>query len=781
MFQTKNLINSKKKGLALVVLLSSIFILTFYGKVIFSPNSYLFNPSGDGMKNYYTYAYYIQNNTDNIEFEGMNYPYGESFMYTDCHPAQAFGLKVLNQYFPKVSSYSIGIINLTMILSIVLTSMVLYLLFNRLKIHQLLSVFGAIAITVLSPQIFRLTGGHYALSYSFFIPLTIYFLLWFETIVTRKNLLFFSLIVLLAFFTHAYIGMILFVLVFTYLLVNVYFTIVKGNSQTSLMKYLKIAMASFIPFVLFYLFIKLTDSHFGRTTNPWGIFENHADIGTVFLPVSGPLNTIKETLFDHLDQKWEGWAYVGIMAIIGFIVYFLSFIIKKPLLQKINNSQFIKTLFFSSVLILLFATLLPFRKVMYEIVDAINVIKQFRAIGRFAWVFFFVINIVSIYIINEVFIYFKSIGKGLIGYTLIVIIPLFIFIEGIDYHSSVAKEITISKNLFDLDQTSSSFQEDCLNIDADNYQAIIGLPFFYIGSENFGKTATQEIYKLSFLFSYHLNLPMVNSYLTRTAIDESKKIMQLLSKDFYKKPILSDLKNSKPFLVVCHHNQLSFADEVFLEKAKLLLKREDYSLYEISPSKININSADKLYDDFSSNMSTLYKKEGFLVSDTSLYFRYNDFNDTSIYVSLNGRGTYIGLQKGYNSILKIRGEELDENKNYIARFWMLNNGEKNGQDYLNGMIFFNKKNEEKGEWIFPLTDARNSHNIKGDWTLVEVELSSIDKSFNYELLIKGPDRSKQYYYIDDLLFYDSELDIYKNENGAILFHNNHKINIPNNY
>lgn len=773
MFELERFINSKKKGLALVLLLSSVFVFFFYGKVLLSPNSYLFNPSGDGMKNYYTYAYYIQNNEDNIEFEGMNYPYGESFMYTDCHPVEAYVLKVLSQYFPSIADYSIGIMNLAMILSIVLTSLVLYLLFNRLKINQTLAILAAIAITVLSPQLFRLTGGHYALSYSFFIPLIIYLLLSLEHNFKQKYLLLLSTIILLAFFTHAYIGMILFVLLFTYAIIGI---TLNFKNSTILYKYLKTLLAGFVPFVFFYCFVKLTDSHIGRTTNPWGIFENHADMASVFFPISGPLNSVKEMLFDNLEQKWEGWSYIGIIAIIGLILYLISLVYKKFFLHRVRENKFLKILFLSSILILCFATLLPFRKVMYEIVDSINLIKQFRAIGRFAWVFFFIINIIAVYVINEFITFLKGRNKGVFVILLTLIVPIVIFIEGIEYHTAVSSEITESKNLFDLNQTNNNFHEDCSNINSDEYEAIIGLPFFYIGSENFGKTATQEIYKLSFLFSYHLNLPMVNSYLTRTSIGESKKIMQLLSKGFYQKSIQADLKSDKPFLVICHHNNLSEDDKAFLSRAKMLFKREDYSLYEMSQEALLNNDAKEEYNEFVAKKETLFEKEGFLVSDTSLFFNYNDFNDTTLYQPFEGGIVDVRKQKGYNSIFAIKGEQLKEGSTYIARFWMCNNGKDFGQDYLNGMIFFNKKSEGKEEWIFPLTDARNGHSIHNNWSLVEVELTDIDKNFNYELFIKGPDRSKQYYYIDDLLFYNKDLDIYKLENQSLL-HNNHKIDL----
>ena len=80
----KNL--SQKQGLLLAFLFGLVWLIGFYGNIIFDPNNHLFSVDGDGIKNYFTYAYQIKHNHSFINFEGMNYPYGEHFLYTDCHP-----------------------------------------------------------------------------------------------------------------------------------------------------------------------------------------------------------------------------------------------------------------------------------------------------------------------------------------------------------------------------------------------------------------------------------------------------------------------------------------------------------------------------------------------------------------------------------------------------------------------------------------------------------------------------------------------------------------------
>ena len=80
-----------------LISVSLVIVAFFYGRILLSPNQYMFGTTGDAIKNYYTYAYYISHNDSYTNFEGMNYPYGESFLYTDCHPILASAASFLLQ------------------------------------------------------------------------------------------------------------------------------------------------------------------------------------------------------------------------------------------------------------------------------------------------------------------------------------------------------------------------------------------------------------------------------------------------------------------------------------------------------------------------------------------------------------------------------------------------------------------------------------------------------------------------------------------------------------
>src|SRR4051812_35207730 len=72
-----------------------------YWSLVSSINEVLVSTSGDGIKNYFTFIYHAKNDPGILNFEGMNYPFGEHIVYTDCQPI----LSTLLRYLPFTHNY----------------------------------------------------------------------------------------------------------------------------------------------------------------------------------------------------------------------------------------------------------------------------------------------------------------------------------------------------------------------------------------------------------------------------------------------------------------------------------------------------------------------------------------------------------------------------------------------------------------------------------------------------------------------------------------------------
>lgn len=786
-FFENSVLNNKSgysKGYLLLVILCLAFLGFLYGKILIHPNQYIFNSAGDGIKNYYTYAYYIAKNKSNTSFEGFNYPYEEVLIYTDCNPVLAFCIKKLAIVFPGITQYSIGILNFIMIFSFFLTSSFLYLIFKNLRIHPLLSALSALSIMVLAPQVFRLSG-HYSLSYGFVIPLTI--LLLFKIQQNKKILTYATILfihIFCSFFTHPYLGLISVSIIFTYVFVQWIF-LFRSRSFYGFQTIILFLSAAF-PLIIFYAFTSAMDTHLGRTTNPYGFFEYYADLDTIFLPNHPPLLVFVKKFLPSFTQTWEGWSYIGVVAIItGFIIVirFIRFILKK---QKLNNAllefphKTLIILFISSIILVFFSMGLPFRFLPKHYLDYFSFIKQFRSIGRFAWVFFFVINIVAILVVDRYGRRLFVSGKRGLVYVMFILTPSFIFFEGVSGHMDISNKIVQSNNPFLQKNLPDNLNKIITKVDANHYAAIIPLPYYNIGSENFTKEASNETYSNSFLLSYHSGIPLISNFTARASISESKNLMQLFSDGFYSKQIVNDFDSNLPFLILCTNGSLNLQESLLISKATPLYKDNDVALFKISREDLLAKTSGQEFQYFHSLKDELYPYNGLMTNDSNSYFFYNGYNDVVNENMINFRGNgVLSFMKNDRLVLAdAPANKFAKNHLYIASFWIYNGGHNYGQDVLTNIDFniYQSTNQKIIETIKP----QSSMVINNDWSLVELPFSVSTDQGTIQFILEGKDWKNRKMYLDDVFIYRRGTTYYRvdkaeNKQPVELFKNNHQI------
>ncbi|HCS21108.1 MAG TPA: hypothetical protein DIW47_11215 [Bacteroidetes bacterium] len=149
--------------------LTTMLMGLFYADELSQPNEYYLSDAGDGLKNYYTLAYHQHYDSSFSHFGGMAYPYGEHIVFSDGQPALAFLLWLI----PGLDFYTVGMLNLLMLLGVGLCAWILCKLFIRMGMTRGSSLFAAAAIALMSPQILRFSA-HYALAYCFIVPWILY-------------------------------------------------------------------------------------------------------------------------------------------------------------------------------------------------------------------------------------------------------------------------------------------------------------------------------------------------------------------------------------------------------------------------------------------------------------------------------------------------------------------------------------------------------------------------------------------------------------------------------
>jgi hypothetical protein len=759
----------KQKYLLLLFVTGFLHLWFIYGHVLQNPNAVLSVSDGDGLKNYYAYITEIseQGAVNQLSF---NYPYGESYLFTDCHPFLARSLHYISKICPGTEHYSIGIVNMLMIVSLLFTYLVLFLLLRRFIKTEWYALLWAFAIMLLQPQLDRM-GGHLSLSYSLAIPLCFYWIVLYYQ--SNKKILYGVLLLLSNLFwlgTHTYLGVI--TCGFTFLF-DVYQYVSKNeyrNKKDVILAFVK----SVVPLVSFLIYLSILDIHTGRTTNPWGFFAYRSSLTTIFFPYCGWLARLLQKTF-HYRIEWEGIAYVGLISTICFVILVLFAVkrlytryIKKRIGQKfpVELGLFAPALF-ASIICLWFSMGYPFRLGLEFLLDYLSFIKNFRSTGRFSWAFFYVITTLSAYIIYQYAQIKLHNKKKFFACLLLIIPPLFTIMEGIPYQKSVHENIFRSKNLFLVQNLDSEYQKALKNINSDEYQAVIPLPF-YQGSENFSKDASNHhIYGISNLFAYHLKLPLMAARLARTSIWESRNLIQVFAPEYYQKLIADDIPSKKKFLLVClsENNALTEYEQDFLKKAVFLFKANEVEFWEITYEKLTETVSAPYIADFNQKRDSLISQDAYLLSQADSTVFLFSFDAISSEYHFLGNGAYEQPEKEKYSIFsEIEPHKLNENRTYEVSFWFYVGGKNYGQDKL-GWTISAYQIDTNSEERFSLFEARGMDRdvpvVLGEWALASYRFTIQNTSFPTRFVISKTKCKGYQTTIDEFLIRPVDVDVYR--------------------
>jgi len=746
----------------------------------------MFNTEGDAIQAYYTYAFHINNDSSYIEFKGMNYPYYDNVIFAAAQPSIGIPVKLVSALFPLVGNYAIGIMNFLIIFSYVLCAYFLYLILLHYKVHKFLAVFGAFSITILSPQIFRLYG-HYHLAYSFVIPLAWYIIIKIYHSQNKiKWSILYSVMALFWFFIHSYLGMVLVMFALAYWVVDYLLGFKKLKKDWK--GYLSLIFMVFVPLLIFAIIVIVIETHINRPTTPVGLLIYNATWDTVFLPYFPPLRPILDKIHLFSDQHGEGMAYIGFLSdviIIAVIFYSIILLIlkKKNQIKKTLFPNEIIVILIVSVIFVLFSMAYPFRWGMMFILDWAPFLKQFRALGRFAWLFYFIITVYCVFIINKFYNFMLFKQRKHIGFFIVILLPLSYIYEGLPYHYFFSGFITKEHNLFLKDNLPDYYKRALKNIKTSKYQAIIPLPFFLNGSEWFKREATHNSLRNTLVLSYYTKLPVLGAMLSRTSMTEAKKELQVLAPAFYSKEIASDIKLRKPFLISFSNEPLTFYEQAILSKADLLLKDSLISLYEISYEKLFEYNVQKEIDEYMSLNQFLFNRKGLYTSDTTGLIYYNNFDNYSSKIKFRGKGCFTLPRSGVSYLFKYEANTFDPNKEYILSFWYNNAKEERSCVFV--CIDEYDPQENKGYWNY-YTDPRYCEIVVGDWSLVELKFKVYKLQNTGNLFIDTRAISNDTMYIDDLLIREANTNVYcpilsLNNNQSELFKNNHQILLSDNF
>ncbi|WP_156126212.1 hypothetical protein [Hymenobacter sp. DG25B] len=583
----------RRHGLPVLVLLllTAALMYAALGPVLLHPGQYTFAAGGDGTKNYYSLLYHLRYGHGS-HFTGMLYPYGEHLVFADGQPLLGIPLAYLQQAGLPVADHGLALLNGLMLLSLPLTAVVVYLLLRRVLLPAAPAVVGALLISFMAPQLERWLG-HYALSYAFVVPLLWYLLA--RALAAPRAwgpLLAFVAVGLLAGLLHPYLVLLTALLGLAFALVM----LLQRRATTSaypLALVARVALAALAPVVLFQGWMALTDSVTDRPSTPYGFLVYRSHFESVFYPVLDPLASFWRAAFRTPETVGEGWAYVGLMSLLVLAltaVKVLRYLLRgkwRLILRPVLPLP-LRIGVYAGLLTLLFACGVPFIWGFSWLLEWLKPLKQFRSIGRFAWIFYFFFTVYAVFYFYQLGRYLRQRRAGRFAHTLLLLVVLVWGWEGRTALTTWARRIrntnadkhyTAQALLHPTDTFIRYLNWE--NTPQHTYQAIVPLPYFLLGPEQFGSNSMPASAYEAMRASLQTGLPIVASSMSRTSQAQGLAVAQLLSAPELPKALLSALPSRKPFLLLVTQESLTPAEQRLVALGKLLLKDEHVSLYEL--------------------------------------------------------------------------------------------------------------------------------------------------------------------------------------------------------
>ncbi|MBR3958912.1 MAG: hypothetical protein IKJ81_02540 [Bacteroidales bacterium] len=593
--------------------------LTHWNTMFFS------NKSEDLIKDVYTTTYHVAYDDGMAICNAMNYPYGEYYTFTGLHPLVAAPLQWLRDAGVQHTERAVlPLMNLLSLLSIILCALFLFLLLRELKLPTWYAIIVSLLITLMSPQLQRI-GAHMSLSYYCAIPMLLYFTLkhlrsgcWAWALANGSSMLWFGM-------CHPYY-IVFFVAV---ILVETVYIIVRRDSipwckDKALGKItLSTMLQLLLPLCLFYLLTNVAMPGGERTSVPSGFFRYCGRIEGVLFPYGRTYFFDDSELFASV--QWEARNYVGVVAVVAMLLIvwrFFGNLFKKRFsaLLRPTDSREVNLFLLVATLLMLYACGVPLNWLPRNVITHIGPLAQFRAGGRFVWLFVYVINIVAFYGL------WRWMQSNATMLRKIVLFAALLVMAGEAtaynwrnkaWYNNSWPEWTDYDNQLPQNQWVN-------NIDISKYQAILTLPVFNAGSEMVTLPSQDRMFVRSALLSMKTGLPLVCNESARSNIRQAWDCIALSRTAFDFLRLADSLPNEKPLLlaVTKEKNRLTDAERIILHYADTLMTLDEMDLYSVHPDVLRLarvvtsDSLEALFD-ASTTDSIDYGTSALIVPDTT--------------------------------------------------------------------------------------------------------------------------------------------------------------------
>lgn len=525
----------------------------------------------DGIKNAYVVQYHVLYDSSYWHFQGMNYPYGEHVAFTDGQPLIENALLFINRNIVHFTARGVlSMMNWLMLAGIVAGAVFMCMVLMEFGVAWWYAALAGCGIVYLSPQLGRFLG-HFALSYTFVVPLL--WLLWiryFKNPSYSRSIGIAICMILLSFIHFYYMALLIFMGVCLW----AFYSFTKKQSWKAGLTNFTLQIV--LPFVVVKLIMLATDHITDRPTHPWGFFDYKNSWGSLLIPFNTAFGQFIYNIYPYDSVEWEVNNYMGFMTIAGTAALIIKALWaiaarKWQNISPVPGNKLVAFSFFTAIIVLLLSAGMPFIGPLQKLFAYMGPLRQFRSIGRFAWVSFYMLGGITFAAIY----YYSSRTSTAKRNVFLIISLILLYADNIN-----AVRLTPQFNTHKYEYLAKQ------GINRNDYQAILPFPCFNIGSENISMDIKCQSFQIAENLSLYTGLPIVSQMMSRSSGSQVLKNIAIVFEEYRPLGIANDIRSDKPFLITVSAdcNDLRSEEKALISRATLIRKADKVLLYSLPVS-----------------------------------------------------------------------------------------------------------------------------------------------------------------------------------------------------
>ena len=597
-------------GFIAVLAVSALLIWVKHGAWLQAPNDVMFSKSSDGLKNYMTSAWHVQQDSSYVHYSGMNYPFGDHVLFTDNQPILCAAIKWWSAQVFDVKDDVIGIIHFSLVLSILFGAGVLYLLLRKLHLPVWYAGFSAIGIAFLSPQYNRF-DGHFGLSHIWVLPMLLLLLCRYEERQSRRyQTLLIGILIWFSSQLHFYYLGVSAIFLGFYTLFQIFLDFSWRNIW---MRLSHMVVMFVLPFTVLNVWTHWSDYCPDRPAAPYGFTAYIAHWEGLFLPYDFfPMHQwidLHITKIRGLDFETE--AYVGFVAFIFtlWLIFKRRFLLFEPEWEHAAyhrvHKNYLRGVYFAAFAILIFGMGFPFSiKGLEWMVNYLGPMRQFRGLARFTWAFYYSINVLACYVLwnksqrlqmsEKAMAWAKTHSAGMVKFLPItakwslVILPLAVLCWEAFYFQQY-KLLPLMPNLTKRSMVAASPDHWLNKVDFGRFQSLMPLPYYHMGSENIWFEVNYPLFQKVQCTALQTGVPDMGMNMSRASISRMVKSMQFSLLACEPPELLRELPDNRPIALMIEMSKWEEVQKKYrhlIDKATPVYQNSELKIMALVPDSV---------------------------------------------------------------------------------------------------------------------------------------------------------------------------------------------------